>query len=132
MTDEPPHMPTNLAPDSIAERLEGASSDIPEGYVSFKGYVAPENHGLHRLYSDDSFQRWLAVNPQDIVAQISVPPNDRDTRSVIYIRREARVIMCQVSKAYEVDSGGNERLDVSRSTTGGLPATHPPWTDPGT
>jgi hypothetical protein len=119
-------MPPDRTPDRIAVDLKMASSGVPDGYASFKGYLAAEHDGLQRLYSDDTFQRWIAVAASDIVGRINVPPNETDARSVVYIRREAKVIACHVSYAHEVEVEVEVEDKSFESAASGLPG-HPPW-----
>jgi hypothetical protein len=121
MKDEDLEVPPDLTPDSIAKRLGGAYPAIPPGYVSFKGYLAAERDGLHRLFRDDGFQHWIEVRAKDIAARINVPTNERDARSVLYVKRKARVITSRVQNAYDVGE-----LDVDPGGSGGAPGP-PPW-----
>lgn len=116
MTDEPSGLPRSLAPDSIAATLGGDHPSTHSGYVSFKGYLAAGEGGVHRLYFDDSFWSWLEVKATDIAARLDVPSNAQDSRSVIWVSRDVKVTKCQVGYAPEledeswgVDSGGAAR-----------------------
>ncbi len=115
MADEPLEFPPFTA-DSIADRLD---EPVPDGYASFKGYLAPKReNGRHRFFGNDTFLYWMDIAADDIVARINVPANAIDPRSMIYVKREARVITCQVRKAHEVDVDADP-------TSVGLPP--PPW-----
>jgi hypothetical protein len=114
--------PWNLDPDSVAVTLGGSLCEIPEGYVAFKGFLAgPDDCGMHRIYLDNSFWRWLQVRAADIKFREDVPANDRDPRSVFFLPREARVVMCRVDEAHEIEQ------EVLRQRDDSAAYTHPPW-----
>lgn len=106
VTDETPGLPPSLTPDSIATTLGGDIPGVPLGYVSFKGYLAEGNGGVHRLYIDDTFWSWLEVPAADIAARLDVPSNAADARSVIWVNRDARVTKCQVGYAPDLEDEG--------------------------
>lgn len=103
MTDAPPELPPSLDPDSIATALGGEYPAVPVGYVSFKGYLAAGQSGRHRLYFDDTFWSWLDVAGADIAARLDVPANAQDSRSVIWVKRDAIVTKCQAGYAPELE-----------------------------
>ncbi len=103
MTDDAPDSMPRLAPDSIATALGGAGNEIPEGYISFKGYLGPAVDGMHRIYLDNSFWKWLSVRGSDIKFREDVPANERDPRSVFWVERQAKVVVCQVDLAHEIE-----------------------------
>ena len=103
MTDDTPDSSPSFEEDSIATALGGASTAIPTGYISFKGYLGPAVDGMHRIYLDNSFWKWLVVSAGDIKFRQDVPENERDPRSVFWVEREARVISCQVDLAHEIE-----------------------------
>lgn len=100
-----PNAEPELLPDPLAVAL-GSECGSPEGYISFKGFLSepqPCASGkVHRLYTDDTFWTWLEIRANDIRAQIAVPPDGYDPRSVIWVRREAKVTRCKVSEAYDL------------------------------
>lgn len=112
--------PPDLTADSIAQRLGGTYPAIPKGYVSFKGYLAPMQNGLFRFFVNDSFESWFEVEKDDIAARINIPANETDPRSIVYIKREARVVACQVHKAHDLH-------DIGADPSGGGLTGHPPW-----
>lgn len=122
MPDEALQYPPDLTPDDLAERLGGKYPEVPPGYAAFKGYLAPEQSGRHRFFRDDTFGCWIDVAAKDIVARINIPTNETDPRSVIYLKRKAKVVTCHVSYAYEVDDNTAVGLEAD-----GLPPAHPPW-----
>lgn len=105
----------DLKPDRIATALGGAYPEIPHGYVSFKGYLAggqgdvdkdggaAKEDDVRRLYLTDTFWRWLEVKTIDIAERLDVPDNEKDSRSVIWVKRDAKVVQCQVGLAHEVE-----------------------------
>jgi hypothetical protein len=92
----------DLRADDIAVVL-GSYPASSEGYVSFKGYLGPAHDGIHRLYRDDTFLSWLEVKADDIAHRLDVPENDRDPRSVVWIKRRAMVNSCQRAEAHELE-----------------------------
>jgi hypothetical protein len=111
----------DLTPDRITKFLPVDYSTIPKGYVSIKGYLADEHKGLRRVFCDDTFMRWIDVKTDDIRFRIHIPANERDARSVLYIRRWARVITCHVGFAHELD---DRAIDPSAD---GVGHDQPPW-----
>ncbi len=114
--DPGPDGDIDLVADPTAATL-GTKCGPPAGYISFKGFMSDriecEDGHLRRLYLDDTFWSWLEVREADVGAQIAVPPNGSDPRSVIWVRREARVTRSKVSEAYDlaeevfgIDPGG--------------------------
>jgi hypothetical protein len=124
VSDEPLQVPPDLTADSIAVALGATYPEIPAGYASFKGYLGPEKYGRQRLFTDDTFRSWINVAAVDIAARINIPTNERDARSVVYLKRKAEVIRCHVSYAYKVD---DIAVDLGSD---GLPPAHPPWHHP--
>lgn len=123
MSDEPPTLPPSLEPDSIAATLGGQYPAIPVGYISFKGYLAAGNGGVHRLYLDDTFWSWLEVHAEDIKARLDIPANEQDSRSVIWVQREAKVTKSRVGYAHTMD---DEDWGADPAG-GGLPPRRPPY-----
>lgn len=110
-------------PDPLAVAL-GRQCGAPEGCISFKGFLSEprmcgEDDAVHRLYTDHTFWTWLEILASDIRAQIAVPPDGFDPRSVVWVRREAKVARCQVSEAYEL---AEEVLGIDPGGIG-----PPPW-----
>lgn len=110
-------------PDPLAVAL-GTPCGPPEGCIAFKGFLSAEqacaSGATHRLYTDDTFWAWLEIRKEDIRAQIAVPPDGYDPRSVIWVQREAKVAKCRVTHAYDLAE------EVFAPDPGGL-TIHPPW-----
>lgn len=119
---DPVQVPPRLEPDSLAVELGVEYPEIPDGYVPVKGYLSREHDGLRRLFLGDTFRDWIEVKTSDIGARIDIPPNETDPRSVLYIKRKAKVIRCHARYAHEVETEG---VNPGGSGTG-LPG-HPPW-----
>ena len=112
----------DLTPDPIARKLEGLGA-IPNGCASLKGYLGPANdEGIHRIYLDNSFWKWLEVKAGDIVYRVVTPDNDRDSRDEFWIKRGADVVNCQASVVQEI-----ERELSGDSDDGGGYWGRPPW-----
>jgi hypothetical protein len=104
VNDDAAASPPNLEPDGITAALAGACCGIPEGYVSFKGYLGcADECEMHRIYLDNSFWKWLEVHADDIKHREDVPPNEKDPRSVFWVKRCAKVITCKVDLAHEIE-----------------------------
>jgi hypothetical protein len=103
VTDDTPTSAPDLSPDGVAIALGGVPPQAPVGYVSFKGYLAPSVDGVHRIYLDNSFWKWVEVRAQDIRFRQDVPSNDRDPRSIFWLERQATVTTCQVGLAHEIE-----------------------------
>lgn len=121
MTVPPLPSPPDLTPDPIAKDL-GAYPAVPDGYVSFKGYLGPGVGGIHRIYLDNSFWNWLEIRAKDIVFRVSVPPNHADPRDVFFVRRKAKVVKSQAQMAHEIE---NQVWGVPDDDPGGY--TRPPY-----
>lgn len=121
MSDEPAPPEPNLAADSITEVL-GKTCGIPDCYVAFKGYLGgPNECDMRRIYLDNSFCRWLEVAADDIKHREDVPANERDPRSVFWVERCAKVIVCRVYKAHELENESTMPPDDAGAYR------HPPW-----
>lgn len=94
----------DLTADDIAIELGGAYPGIPAGYISVKGYLGPEVDGVHRIYLDNSFWRWLEVRADDIKYRVNIENNDRDPRDVFWVLRTAAVLSCRIDRAHEIES----------------------------
>ena len=112
--------PPKLDPDTIASTLGVEYPEIPDGYVPVKGYLSQEHGGLRRIFLGDTFRDWIEVDTDDIAAQIDIPSNETDPRSVLYLKRKAKVIACHARYAHEMEADG---IDPGGR---GLPG-HPPW-----
>jgi hypothetical protein len=122
MPDEAVQFPPDLTPDRLATMLGGTA--IPEGYASLKGYLGPMHDGVQRIFVDDTFLCWIEVRSKDIAARIDVPANEMDARSVVYLKRKAKVVTCHVSYAHQIDSTA---VNLGAIADGGIPPEHPPW-----
>ncbi|MDX6683730.1 MAG: hypothetical protein QOG94_3769 [Solirubrobacteraceae bacterium] len=115
-----------IVADPLAGML-GTPCGPPEGCVAFKGFLSQETEcegtgGVRRLYTDDTFWSWLELNSKDIRAQIAVPPNGFDPRSVVWVHREARVTRCRVDEASVIA----DEVNGVDPAGGGIP-TRPPY-----
>jgi hypothetical protein len=121
MSKQAVQLPSDVTANRLAVELGVEYPVIPDGYVSFKGYLSEEHNGLRRLFCNDTFEDWIEVKASDIAARIDVPPNDMDARCVLYVKRKARVILCHALDADEVPDAG---IDPGGES---IPAGHPPW-----
>jgi len=118
----PPVAPAvDLTPDDIATTL-GEACGVHDCYVAFKGFLGPPNAcEMHRIYLDNTFCRWVEVHADDIRFRQDVPENERDQRSAFWIKRTARVIVCRIDKADEIQD------DLAKQPDDAGDYRHPPW-----
>jgi hypothetical protein len=87
---------------SIADSVVKTRRTVPDGYVSFKGYLDEAQDGVHRVYLDDSFWCWIEVQADDIAHRMDVPNNPQDPRSIVWIKRSALVTRSEVGSASDI------------------------------
>jgi hypothetical protein len=122
---EPNSGPVSVAPDNIAASLLGGRPAIPDGYVSFKAYLDVPHDGLQRAYENDGFVHWWEIKVDDIAGRLDPPPNQQDPRTIVWVKRDARITRCEVGSAQEMaDRAGGGDPDNGRSTQARV---HPPW-----
>jgi hypothetical protein len=128
MAEHEPKLPKRLSadshsPDSIAVQL-GGGDRIPEGYVSFKGYLGPaDDKDVHRLFMTDTFWSWLELAADDIKGRLDVPADQHDARSVVWVKRNAQVIKCQAGTAQDME---DEVWGINPAGAA-IPPRRPPW-----
>ncbi|MEO6713663.1 MAG: hypothetical protein ABIM89_09575 [Mycobacteriales bacterium] len=61
--------------------------------------------GVFRLYLDDTFAQWLEFGVDAIVAQVTIPPNLSDPRSIVWLDRNATVTKCVSGDAATLADG---------------------------
>jgi hypothetical protein len=78
---------------------------------------------VFRLYVDDTFTQWLEFGPTAIEAQITIPPNLVDPRSIVWLQRDADVTKCSSGLA------SDKADEVWGADPGGGPNVprHPPY-----
>ncbi len=116
-------------PDSIAERVIH-SADVPttsfggggvgkgavgfEGAVMFKGWlleVPGADPAMVRFYTDPGFTEWLEVPSSAILHQVpGAEDPDAEKRSIIWVRREARIALCRSSFAHSLETDQDSRV----------------------
>lgn len=110
--------PTDLG-HAFTEALEGEAG--VRGLVSFKGYLDPIDETRSRLYYNDTARGYLEIVSTDIKAQVDVPANPTDLRSVVYVDERATIVKCQRMFAHDINQ---DSLDTD---PGGATGGHPPW-----
>ena len=107
-----------INPNQIGTTLTAAGVN---GLVSFKGYLDTAIGDPCRLYFNDSGRSYLEIAVADIKAQVDVPANPSDLRSIVYVDEGAAIVRCQRAFAHDINQ---DSLDTE---PGGATGGHPPW-----
>ncbi len=120
-----------LTPDDVATRVLTGSpfismipndqgNFVPQGDVGFGGAVMVKGWlvevpgatpAMVRFFTDSGFTEWLEVPTSAILHQVpgSKDP-DAEKRSIIWVRREARITLCRSSFAYSLETDQDSRV----------------------
>lgn len=91
------------------------------GAVRFEGWLGPNaaapDDTRFRLFTDAHFMTWLEIAADDLLHQIpgvGVKTEHPEGKSIIWVKREARITRCQSGAAFWFDQMG---LEVGDHTT---------------
>jgi hypothetical protein len=97
--------PDWLAPDDVT--THGFTDELGD-VVALVGYLGEgDSSDRRRLFEDLAFARYLTVDVNDIVGRSSAAgPHDLTSgQSVIYVRRDASLVLCKAVRASQFESG---------------------------
>jgi hypothetical protein len=93
---------------------EGKGAVGFEGAVMVKGWlveVPGTNPAMVRFYTDSGFTEWLEVPSSAILHQVpGAEDPDAEKRSIIWVRREARITLCRSSFASSLETDQDSRV----------------------
>ncbi len=89
--------------DQVAIDVEAAGgAPGPNAMVTFRGYLSePSAAGIHRLYIRPSFDAWVELPANDIVAQVP-GSNQTGGESLVWVRRDATIARGATTSAIEL------------------------------
>ena len=120
-----------LTPDDVATRvltgpapismiLNAQGKFVSQGDVGFGGAVMVKgwlvevpgaDPAMVRFYTDSGFTEWLEVPSSAILRQVpGAEDPDAEKRSIIWVRREARITLCRSSFASSLETDQDSRV----------------------
>lgn len=92
-----------MAPPQLDQvAIDVAASAPPHDAVTFRGYLgAGPDPNIFRLFIRPSFDRWLELNVNDILAQV-VGSDETWGESLVWVRRDAQITTCFAASAVEI------------------------------
>ena len=102
--------------------VDGIKAEPHRGAMQLRGYLEkpqkPDDSNVRRLFTDDSFTRWIAFDNNDLLHHIPGGTDPCCPMGAIWIKREAIVTVCAVGLAHI----------IAAAAAGGGPT--PPWRGP--
>jgi hypothetical protein len=97
-------MANDPAADAILPTVGVDGSQHFDGASKFEGWVGSISDDANatdpfRLFTQPSFMEWMEIAQADLLFQIQPGPQDPLGRSVIWVKRDARIRKCQSGRA---------------------------------